>query len=127
MWILIFGAWTLAGLFIFWRDTIEVRALAALSLTIFFAALYVISRGKWIGGADIKIAPFLGLWAGWPGTFVLFVLAYVLGAVVGIFLLATGRAERRDEVPFLPFLLGAGFVSFLWGERIYTWYLSLFL
>ncbi len=125
-WVWAFGAVVIVGLAVFWRDTIEVRLIAGLVLAAFFSLLYMFSRGKWIGGADVKMAPFLGLWTGWPGVAVLFMLAYAAGAAVGIVLLATGKASGRTEVPFLPFLLVAGFVSVLWGGRIAGWYLSFF-
>ena len=126
IWVYFFGAWVVFGTALFLRDTIELRVLAALGFTGFFVLLYLLSQGKWIGGADVKMAPFLGLWMSWPHVAALFMLAFVSGAIVSLLLLVTGRVGRKDELPFLPFLLGAAFISFFWGEHIVRWYLSLF-
>ena len=50
----------------------------------------------------------LGLYLGWCGAqvFVAGVLAgYLLAAVTGIALIATGKATRKTAIPFGPFML----------------------
>lgn len=93
----------------------------------FFLMQYLISRGRWIGGGDIRLGALMGLMIGWPQIIVALILAYISGAVVGIGLLATGRKQWSSRVPFGAFLSAATVVVMLWGEEMLNWYLKLIL
>ncbi|MFI9099572.1 prepilin peptidase [Streptomyces fildesensis] len=61
-----------------------------------------------MGFGDVKLAPTLGLalgWYGWPVLFAGTFAGFVLGAVAGLVLLATRRANRKTPLPFGPFML----------------------
>lgn len=118
------GAWVAIALVFFWHDTIETHLLAGVGLALFFLLLYALSRGRWIGGGDVKVAVVLGAWAGWPHVLVLFLTAYCVGALIGISLLAAGRAGRQTALPFAPFLLLGTWVAFLWGPALIQWYMT---
>ena len=49
-------------------------------------------------------------------------LAFLLGAVVGVGLIATGVKGRKDFVPFGPFLALGTMLTILWGAPILRWY-----
>lgn len=91
----------------------------------FFAAQYVLSRGRWIGGGDIRLGVLLGVMLGWQFTIVALFLAYLFGAVVALLLLAQQKANRHTKIPFGTFLTVAGFISLLYGQQIINWYLAL--
>lgn len=102
--------------------------------------LWLISRGAWMGFGDIKLAVPLGFvlgpWAGFVGTF----FAFIIGAVIGVSLLAlssprllsvlrwvtptwssralSARFTMKSEVPFGPFLIASFFI--LWLSHLYT-------
>ncbi|RJX23779.1 MAG: prepilin peptidase [Dethiobacter sp.] len=81
----------------------------------------VISKGG-MGGGDIKLAAVMGLYLGLKPVAVALLLAFMLGGLIGLALLVTGKKGRKDAVPFGPFLaLGALFASFA-GEQIIAWY-----
>ena len=88
----------------------------------FLFLLAVVSRGG-MGGGDVKLMAALGFWYGWQLTLLLLFLAFLLGGLTGIILLATGRKKRKDPVPFGPFLVLGAFIAGLWGEQILRWYL----
>lgn len=91
----------------------------------FFALLYLVSRGRWIGAGDIKLAVFLGFLVPYPATLALFFLAYLAGAIVSVGLLAAGGKKLTDRIPFGTFLTFAAFVAMLWGEELVGWYFGL--
>lgn len=93
----------------------------------FFAIQYFISKGRWVGGGDIKLGLFLGLILGWQLTLVSLFLAYVVGALVALVLMATKKKTRKDILPFGPFLIAASFISFFYGQAILDWYLRILL
>jgi prepilin signal peptidase PulO-like enzyme (type II secretory pathway) len=53
-----------------------------------------------------------------------FILASVLGSLVGVTLIALGKAGRRTQVPFGTFLAAGAVLSVLAGAPVVNWYLS---
>ncbi len=93
-----------------------------------FYAIFFISKGKWIGFGDVKLAIVLGLLAGGalPALLVLF-FASVLGTVVSLPLLVAGKANRKSHLPFGPMLIFGTIVVVLFGQTIIDWYAALML
>ncbi len=91
----------------------------------FFWMQYVVSRGRWIGGGDIRLGAVIGLMLGWPNVLVALFLAYVIGAVYAVGLLVTGKAKMQTHIPFGTFLALATLVVMLYGRQIVGWYLGL--
>lgn len=86
-----------------------------------FYAIFLVSRGEWIGGGDVKLGIILGILLGGPlmSLLMLFV-ASCLGTVAGLPLLLAGK--RKVRVPFGPFLLLATVFVTLFGASIIHWY-----
>lgn len=98
--------------------------LGALILGVFYFGLFVIGG---MGFGDVKFAGVLGFalaWLGWPELVVGTALAFVLGGVVSIVLLARRRAGRRSRIPFGPYLVAGGLAAVLWGRPIADAYLG---
>lgn len=89
----------------------------------FFYVLYMASKGRWIGGGDVKLGLIIGLLVGgpWPALLVLY-FASVLGTIVSLPLLVNKKMKRSSLVPFGPFLLVATVVVQLFGAGIMTWF-----
>lgn len=77
-----------------------------------------------LGGGDVKLAAFMGVFLGSAVLVALFV-GLVSGALVGLVLVALGIKGRRDYIPFGPFLSLGGVVALLGGPEIIRWYLGL--
>ncbi|MGB0757702.1 MAG: prepilin peptidase [Patescibacteria group bacterium] len=88
-----------------------------------FLVQFVVSKGTWIGGGDIRLGVLMGVILGWQQTIAALGIAYVVGAVVGIILIMSHKKKLQSQVPFGTFLAAATFVSMLWGESIINWYL----
>lgn len=91
----------------------------------FFLLQFIISRGRWIGGGDIRLGALLGVMLGWPQVAVAVFIAYILGALVGIGLLLSGKKQMGSQIPFGTFLTFAAVITFIWGHSLVTWYLAL--
>ncbi|MBI5728531.1 MAG: prepilin peptidase [Candidatus Magasanikbacteria bacterium] len=92
----------------------------------FFLFQYLISRGRWIGGGDVRLGVFMGVVLGWPRVLVAIFLAYVSGAIINIGFLAWRRRQFSDETPFGTYLAAATFFTMFFGDKIIGWYLGLF-
>ncbi|MEX2626091.1 MAG: prepilin peptidase [Ilumatobacteraceae bacterium] len=81
-------------------------------------AIYLGARGG-MGDGDVRLAPLLGLYLGWlnPGIVpVGLFYGFLLGAIVGVALMATRRGDRRTAVPFGPFLASGSVVAVFAGQ-----------
>ena len=90
-----------------------------------FMLLTVVSRGRAMGGGDIKLAFVMGLMLGVQATALAMLVAFNVAAAVGIGLIAAKRRRRRDQIPFGPFLVFGTVVAFLWGRHVIDWYLRI--
>lgn len=93
-----------------------------------FYLVFQTSKGKWIGGGDVKLGWLLGLVVGTPAAAALFIfIGSVLGSLTSLPLLATGRLKRTSLVPFGPFLIAGAIVTVLFGANILDWYQQTFI
>ena len=90
----------------------------------FFLIQFVISKGKWIGGGDIRLGFLMGLMLGWPNILVALALAYILGSLVGILLILLGKKTIKSQIPLGTFLTFGTLVALLWGRQLIDWYLG---
>ena len=73
--------------------------------------LFKIITGKeGIGYGDFKLLAALGAWFGLSALPTIVLLSSLVGAVIGIALIVTGRQRRETPMPFGPFLAGAGLI-----------------
>jgi len=88
-----------------------------------FIVQYVVSRGRWIGGGDIRLGALLGAYLAWPHIMVGLFLAYLLGAAIAVGLMLTRKKQLGDKLPFGTVLTVAAVVTSLVGEDILQWYI----
>jgi leader peptidase (prepilin peptidase)/N-methyltransferase len=51
-------------------------------------------------------------------------LGIISGGIVAAVLLITRRKQRKDTVPFGPFLCLGALITLLWGSNILNWYMG---
>jgi len=66
-----------------------------------------------MGGGDIKLAAGIGAILGWKGTVIAMVISSFLGALCGLLLIWGGKIQKRDYIPFGPFLSLGGLIVWL--------------
>ncbi|MDQ4137436.1 MAG: prepilin peptidase [Actinomycetota bacterium] len=104
---------------------------AALGAIAMFGVYFLLALAQpgGMGMGDVKLAGVLGLFTGWLGLgplLVGFLLAFLLGGLFSILLLAMRRATRRTGIPFGPWMLAGTWGGILAGNAIASWYLDLF-
>ena len=91
-----------------------------------FYALFQLSRGKWIGGGDVKLGLALGLYAATPlKAFLLLFLATLAGTIIMLPGLIARKVGRGRQIPFGAFLIIALLITVLFGQKILDWYMNL--
>ena len=102
----------LAGLTQGWDSAIGVLVCGGALLGVVLATAWMSPVGG-MGYGDPMLSAMLGAFLGWRlGLFALLV-AVVAGGLVGAGLLLSGRVERKDPVPFGPFLALGGITALL--------------
>lgn len=80
-----------------------------------------------MGGGDIKLAGAMGAVLGPGYVFVAYaLLSIVLGALIGVLLIALKIRSRRDYIPFGPMMAVAGIAMLFWGDQVTTAFLALY-
>jgi len=90
-----------------------------------FFIIYRITRGKGIGGGDIKLMAAAGLLLGWQGILLALVIGSVSGSVIHIALMKFRKLGR--ELAFGPYLSLGIFIAMLYGNIIIKWYANFYL
>lgn len=107
---------------------------AALAGAGFFFFLWFISRGRWLGFGDVKLAFPLGLMVGAPFVFSMIVTSFWIGAAISVTLVGLSRLERgklylrfatpkltiKSVVPFAPFLIAGCLLVFFTHLNVLT-------
>jgi len=84
--------------------------------------LFKIVTGKeGMGHGDFKLLAALGAWFGLAALPTIVLLSSVVGAVLGIALILTGKQGRETPMPFGPFLAGAGVIHLFYPNVLLTW------
>jgi leader peptidase (prepilin peptidase)/N-methyltransferase len=104
--------------------------LIAAGLILLIRWLYwLVRRREGIGLGDAKLMAMLAAWLGLPGALLAFAIGIILGAVVGLAVLArpklvgANNASGLTQLPLGTFLCIGGIVSALWGQPILAAYL----
>lgn len=100
--------------------------IGGLIVSLFFYLMFVFSKGKWIGGGDVKLGFWLGLLVGLQMVYMMLLISYLSGALVGLWLLAKKKKKMNSQLPFGPFLILGTFVTLIWGERMLEWWRGAF-
>jgi leader peptidase (prepilin peptidase)/N-methyltransferase len=86
---------------------------------------YLVRRVEGLGFGDVKMMAMIGAFLGWQLSLVTLVLASLAGSLLGLGLIAAGRAEMSTKLPFGTFLaLGCAGAATV-GQPLINWYLGL--
>lgn len=100
--------------------------LAGLLIGGFFLGLIIITRGKGMGGGDVKLGAFLGLNLGLMFSLIAVSFAFFSGAIWAVLLILLGKKHFGESLPFGPFLVTGSLTALFLGKYILDWYLHLY-
>ncbi len=109
-------------------DKLSMLMLAVIVGCGFFGLIYVVSKGKWIGFGDVKLAILLGLLVATPlNMFITIFLSSVLGMIWIMPLMLVKKLKPTSHIPFGPFLIAACIIVVIFGPNIVDLYHKIFL
>lgn len=95
-------------------------------LWLVFQLFKLITGKEGMGYGDFKLLAALGALLGWQQLPIIILLSSLVGAIVGITLIAITGRDKNIPIPFGPYLAAAGWLAMLWGEQISNAYMGLF-
>jgi len=107
-----------------WRGlTIQEIVLGSLVGFLIMLSIALVSKGG-MGGGDVKLVGMLGLYLGWRLILITLFLSFLVGAVGGIILIMLKIKDRKDYIPFGPFIAFGAMLAVLFGFDLMNWYLN---
>lgn len=83
---------------------------------LFFFILVSVSKERWMGMGDAYLAFLAGLIVGFPKIIITLTLAFFIGSIFSVILLAMKKKTMKSQVPFAPFLVSAVFLAIILPE-----------
>jgi len=91
-------------------------------LWLVYQAFKLLTKKEGMGFGDFKLLAALGALLGWQQLPLIILLSSLVGAVVGLSLMAFTGRDKNIPIPFGPYLASAGWIAMLWGDKILTTY-----
>lgn len=116
----------LGGTFVPLEQAVVGAVAGYLSLWSIYWAFKLATGKEGMGYGDFKLFAAFGAWFGWAALPLIILLSSLVGAIVGITMIAILGRDRQIPIPFGPYLCGAALVYVFWGSEITGWYLGSF-
>jgi leader peptidase (prepilin peptidase)/N-methyltransferase len=103
-----------------WHRLLMAVICGAVEFALLFTINFISPRA--MGFGDVRFGGLIGLalgWLGWQYAFLGFLAACLVGAVVGLILIAAGRSTRKTPVPFGVFLSIGAVLSIALGSGVH--------
>ena len=105
-------------------DTILYYGIGMISVSLFLFLLFVLTKGRGIGGGDIKLMAAAGLLLGWKHILLALVLGCIFGSVIHLILMKV--RDKGRVLAFGPYLSLGIFLTMLFGDPLIDWYMGFF-
>ena len=96
-----------------------------ISVSGFLLIVDKITKGRGIGGGDIKLMAASGLLLGWQYNLLAFILGCIIGSVIHVIRMKISNEDR--VLAFGPYLSAGIIITMLYGELILDWYLHKYI
>lgn len=93
------------------------------AVSIFIYIIILATKGRGMGGGDMKLMAVAGLMLGWKEIVLAFILGCILGSVIHVARMRISKAEHT--LAFGPYLSLGILITVLCGQLILNWYLGL--
>ena len=80
--------------------------------------IFLITKGKGMGFGDVKYSFVVGLLLGMWNGFIALYISFVLGGVVGAYLLFIKKMDRKKAIPFGPYLFIGTYIMYFFETDI---------
>ena len=107
-----------------YRHTLD-YVIGFFSVSLLFLLILLISKGRAMGGGDVKLMAVTGLIIGWKLNILALILGCILGSVIHLLRMRFKGADHT--LAFGPYLSMGVTIALLYGDRLIEAYLGLFV
>ncbi len=93
------------------------------AVSLLLLLLAVVTKGG-MGMGDVKLMAASGLLLGWQNILLALMIGAVAGSIIGIGLIGFKVIQRKQPIPFGPFLTIGIMSAMIFGDAIIAWYLT---
>lgn len=104
-------------------ENILTYLIGMVSVSGFLLLCYIVTKGRGIGGGDIKLMAAAGLLLGWQNIIVALFAGCIIGSVIHITLMIVSKKDRM--LAFGPYLSIGIFIAMMYGKPLIDWYIGL--
>jgi leader peptidase (prepilin peptidase)/N-methyltransferase len=115
-----------------WQDdwwSLVRAVLGGLALFVFYLSL-VLLHPAGMGFGDVRLSGIVGgmlAYLSWAALIVGAFAGFLLGALVGVAMMAARRGNRRTAIPFGPFMIAGALLALFAGDPVAHWYTEVVL
>lgn len=80
-----------------------------------------------MGLGDVKFFIPIGIFMGWQNCLMVLMISFVLGALLGCFLILFKKVDRKGGMAFGPIIAVSIFLVYMYGSQLLTFYITHFL
>jgi leader peptidase (prepilin peptidase)/N-methyltransferase len=109
-----------------WSALLRALESGAVLYAFYFVLAFAYPAG--MGFGDVKLAGILGVLLGylsWSALLIGGFAGFLLGAVAGVAVMASGRGNRKTALPFGPFMIAGTLLAIFAAEPLWSFYLRL--
>jgi leader peptidase (prepilin peptidase)/N-methyltransferase len=106
------------------KDSVLGASFGAGIILFIIETYYVITGKEGMGYGDANIMAVVGAFLGWKNILVTLFFASLVGAVIGIVLMATKGKNFKSALPFGPFISIGAVIALFFGNQLINWYLG---
>ena len=90
-----------------------------------FLIIVLVTKGRGMGGGDVKLMAAAGLLLGWKHILLAMMIGCILGSVIHIIRMNVNK-KKEHVLAFGPYLAAGIYLTILFGNPIIQWYLGFF-
>ena len=105
------------------RENTSEYLIGFFAVSVVLLILLIISKGRAIGGGDVKLMAACGLLLGWKLIWIAFLIGCILGSVIHVIRMKISDADK--VLAMGPYLSAGVLIAALWGNSLISWYMGL--
>lgn len=107
-----------------WNPLAGILPGAGFLFLIAIIGMFIYKNDDVLGMGDVKIFVPIGIFLGWRMCTLALLISVLAGGLFSFLLIITGLKNKKDTIPFGPFIVIATFITIMWGWDIIEWYFS---
>lgn len=108
-----------------WTPLLGLVAASGILMLIAIIGSLIYKTDDAMGMGDVKLLAPIGVFLGWKLGFAALFFSVLIAGIVSVLLIVLRIKDKKDTIPFGPFIVVGTFITIMWGWDIIFWYIGL--